>query len=406
MDSQPLEAVTAGNPLTGSNDVPTWLFAALVSVAVLPLYASQVMIGGLDASLHLGAWTTLVTALTMLGYAAGLVCLVPLVDRLPNRALIAATLAAQVACLAVAAAAPTALAFLALSFGIGATASAIQMLVPAAASLAAPAARGKVVGNVMSGLMLGILLSRPLASVVAATFGWRGFFAADAALLALVTLLAVPRLPEIRPHAKPAYLSLLASLGRIVASEPVLRRRALYQALLMAGFNTFWSSVAVVLARAPLHFDATHVALFALAGAGGVVAAPLAGRAGDNGHATRATRIAHRVAMSTAVLAAFAVTAPVPRGLTFALLAVSAFFLDSGVIADQTLGRRAINLLAPQSRGRVNGLYTGLFFVGGALGATLAGPTLAHWGWLGICGVTFGFFGAAAGLHAMDESRA
>jgi len=42
-------------------------------------------------------------------------------------------------------------------------------------------------------LGLGILLSRPLASVVAAKFGWHSFFAADAVLLALVTLLASSR---------------------------------------------------------------------------------------------------------------------------------------------------------------------------------------------------------------------
>ena len=59
-------------------------------------------------------------------------------------------------------------------------------------------------------------------------------------------------------------------------------------------------------------------------------------------------------------------------------------------------GRRAINLLNPAARGRLNGLFVGLFFVGGALGAALAGSAWAWGGWSAVCGVGFAFAGAAA----------
>lgn len=403
--SQTASSPPAPDSAAPREGVPIGLFAALVGVTVLPLYASQVMLGALDASLHLRAWTTLVTALTMFGYAVGLVALVPLVDRLPNRPLIGATLAAQAACLATAALAPAPIVFLAASFAIGVTASAIQMLVPAAASLVPPQARGAVVGNVMSGLMLGILLSRPLASIATRALGWRGFFFADAALLAVVAACAVPRLPPLLPVGRPSYRSLIASLGHLAISVDTLRRHALYQALLMIGFNAFWSSIAVVLARAPFHCSATQIAVFALAGAGGVVAAPIAGRAADRGHARAAKHAAHVVAIVAALTAAWALSAPVPHAAAIVIAAVAAFLLDAGVIADQALGRRAINLLAPESRGRVNGLFTGLFFIGGAAGAALSGPTLASAGWLGVSGVTLTAFAAAALIHLMHRDR-
>ncbi|WP_167531025.1 MFS transporter [Paraburkholderia agricolaris] len=406
MDSPTMQCQTAARAATPpTQSVPTVRFAAMVAVAVLPLYASQTLIGPLNTSLHLGAWTTLVTALTLLGYAVGLVGLVPLIDRLPNRPLIAATLFAQIACLALAAIAPLAMVFLVTSFAVGVTSSVVQMLVPAAASLAPPASRGKVVGNVMSGLMLGILLSRPLASVIGGTLGWRAFYAADALLLAAVTLAVVPRLPDVRPVHAPPYATLLTSMARLLAHEPVLRRRALYQGLLMAGFNAFWSSVAIVLARAPLGLNSNAIALFALAGGGSVFIAPLAGRAGDRGWSKPATLLAHAIAIAAALMATLALTSGVSRAASIAMLAVAAFFIDGGVIADQALGRRAINLLAPESRGRVNGLYTGLFFVGSAIGATIAGPALAHWGWPGVGIAAMGFFVAAAALHLRDSSR-
>lgn len=400
MNSCPQAATQAA-----ARGVPTLLFGALVGIAVLPLYASQVMLEALDASLHLHAWTALVTALTMLGYAAGLVALVPLVDRLPNRPLIIATLAAQVVCLAVAASAPAPLVFLAASFAIGVTASAIQMLVPAAASLAPPQARGAVVGNVMSGLMLGILLSRPLASLVTRYLGWRGFFLADAAILAAATACAAPRLPVLAPLGRPSYRSLIASLGRLVVTTQVLRRHALYQALLMIGFNAFWTSIAVVLSRAPFHCSAAQISAFAFAGAGGVVAAPLAGFAADRGYPRQARYAAHLIAIAAVLAAAWALTANLPRTTALTIAAVSAFTLDAGVIADQTLGRRAINLLPAESRGRVNGLFTGLFFVGSALGAALSGPVLAQAGWRGIAAVACAAFTAAAAIHRMHRSE-
>ncbi|CAB3777462.1 hypothetical protein LMG28688_00366 [Paraburkholderia caffeinitolerans] len=392
-------------PAATQSSVPVVWFAAMVAVAVLPLYASQTLLVSLEASLHLGSLATLITGLTMLGYAVGLVTLVPLTDRLPNRPLIGATLLAQVICLLAAALAPVASTFLVAAFALGVTASVVQMLVPAAASLAPAASRGAVVGNVMGGLMLGIMLSRPIAAFVGGMLGWRAFYAGDAVVLAGVALVVMRRLPDVRPTGTLSYRALLASMAQLVAREPVLRRRALYQGLLMAGFNLFWSSVAIVLTRAPLHLDSNAVAAFALAGSGGVIAAPIAGRAADLGRARAAAFVAHGLALAAIAIAAAGMHQGIPHVVTIGMLAVAALLIDGGVVGDQSIGRRAINLLAQESRGRVNGLYTGLFFVGSAVGATLAGPVLARFDWPGVCAATFAFFAAATVLHLFDTSH-
>ena len=76
-------------------------------------------------------------------------------------------------------------------------------------------------------------------------------------------------------------------------------------------------------------------------------------------------------------------------------MGVSAVLLDIGVTGDQTLGRRAVNLLQPKARGRINGLFVGIFFIGGAIGSLLAGLAWAWGGWNAVCAVG-ALFGVAA----------
>src|SRR5262249_51496609 len=90
--------------------------------------------------------------------------------------------------------------------------------------------------------------------------------------------------------------------------------------------------------------------------------------------------------------------------LSLALLVVTALLLDGGAIADQALGRRAINLLRPEARGRINGLFTGIFFLGASAGAVCAGPAWAWGGWPAVCWGGLGFALAAAVLHATERS--
>ena len=382
--------------------ISTRPYAIAVGIAGLGLYASQGLVNDLATSVGLGAWANLVTMLTLTGYSAGLLLMVPLVDLLPNRPLIIATLGAQVVSLAVIAAAREPVGFLVASFFVGLTSSAIQMLVPVVASQAPEADRGRVVGDVMSGLMLGVLLSRPAASLIAGAFGWRSYYAIDAAALAMMTAWLSTHVPERRPVHRSSYVALIGSLLHLIRDEPVLRRRALYQGLLMVSFNLFWTSVALKLASAPLRLGHTGIGLFALAGAGSTIIAPIAGRLGDRGFDRQTTIVFHAIVVLATGIALLGGTDGLPPAASLTLLIVAALLLDLGVIGDQALGRRAVNLLNPQARGRVNGLFTGLFFVGSAIGALLAGPAWAHGHWTGVCVAAAAFALAAGVLHAVQ----
>jgi predicted MFS family arabinose efflux permease len=381
----------------------TLVFATAVGVIIINLFAPQTLVGLIGPSLGFDAASSGLAAMaTLLGYASGLFLLVPLADVLENRALVTRMLSCAVLAAGLATLAPTAASLLAILFVLGAACSAIQVLIPIAASMASPEQRGRVIGDVMSGLMVGILLSRPLASLLASLSSWRAFYGVSCVTMALLTAFLAARLPRRKPESKSRYLTLVASLWHLLRDEPALRNRALTASLLMAAFSLFWTSVALRLSLPPFDLSQRSIALFALVGAGGAVAAPLAGRAGDLGWTRTATIVSHLIAIGAFALAAWAGSSQIEAPLfSLILLGASAFLLDVGVVSDQTLGRRIVNLLQPEARSRLNGLFVGLFFLGGAAGSALAGFAWAWGGWTAICG-----FGIALGIAALIAALA
>ncbi|GGF39249.1 MFS transporter [Aliidongia dinghuensis] len=367
------------------------LFSTAVGVIVTNLFAPQTLVGPIAASLGIGAdGSGLVATATLLGYAAGLFLLVPLADLAENRRLIVRQLTAATLAAGLAALAPSAASLLALLFVLGAACSAIQILVPIAAAMAPAEERGRVIGDVMSGLMIGILLARPIASFIAGSYGWRPFFGTSACAMAGLTLVLAWRLPRRQPATRASYPALIASLWHLLCREPVLRRRAWTASLAMAAFSLFWTAIALRLARPPFGLAQHGIALFALVGAGGAVVTPIFGRWGDRGWTRPATIGAHLTMIASLAIAAWAgaLDARLPA---LALMGLAAVLLDVGVTGDQTLGRREINLLNPEARGRLNGLFVGLFFVGGAVGSSVAGFAIDRGGWPLVCAIGAGF---------------
>lgn len=380
--------------------VPTRLFAFAVGVIILNLFSSQPLVEVIGPSLGLDARLSgFVTLSVLLGYAAGLILLVPLSDLVENRRLALAMLGADAASLCAAALAPSAVWFLLASFALGAAISCIQVLVPLAASLASEAQRGRVVGDVMSGMMVGVLVSRPLAGLAADALGWRGMYFASVGLVCALIALLVFTLPRRKPQGGIGYGALIASLWRLVREERVLRVRAAESAMMFAAFNMFWTTIALQLARPPFQLGARGIAVFALAGVSGAVVAPLAGRWGDRGWTKPALVGLHALALQSMILAAFAAAiADLAPTFSLILLAVCAILLDVGVVGDQTLGRRAVNLLRPEVRGRLNGLFTGIFFLGGAVSSALTGFAWKYGGWNSVCLLGGGFASAALAI--------
>lgn len=369
------------NQAMKGKSVSGWIFfllAAACGLIVANLYYSQTLVGPISEAMGLSsAAAGFIVTFTQIGYVAGLIFIVPLSDLIENRRLALSGLMLVILALLTAAYVTKAPVFLTASFLIGLGSVVAQVLVPYATYLASEERQGRVVGNVMSGLLLGIMFARPIASFLADIWGWQSVFALSAIMIALLAILLARVLPKRSPSPTIGYGKLLYSMGILLIQTPILRRRALYQACLFGAFSIFWTVVPLRLAD-DFGMSQQGIAWFALAGVGGAVAAPIAGRLADKGWTRMLTGLAMTVA-ALSYLLTYLFQGSTSGVLT--LLVLAAILLDMAVSGNLVLSQRAIYSLGRESRGRLNGLFMSIFFIGGAVGSSLGGWSYAYGGW-------------------------
>lgn len=358
-----------------------WLLGTACGALVANLYYAQPVTGLIAASLGMPpSMAGLLVTLPLAGYGIGLLTIVPLGDLLENRGLVLTLVGLEALCAACVSQIAHAAAFLCVGFLMGMAAAAVQLLVPYATYLAPEAKRGQAVGRVVSGVMLGIMLARPLASFVTDLWSWPAIFRLSAALMAVLFVALWFALPRRQPPPGLTYRALLMSMGQIVVSTEVLRRRALYQACMFGAFSVFWTAVPLWLSGPQFQMTQRGIAWVALAGVAGAIAPPFAGRIADKGLSQGGTVVAMLLAASAFPLSNLAQGG---SRLALTLVILSAIMLDFAVSANLVFGQRTIFALEPELRSRLNGLYLAIFFAGGAASSALTGWCYSIYGWTG-----------------------
>ncbi|MBX3621629.1 MAG: MFS transporter [Rhizobacter sp.] len=385
-------------PRTGAGhvDLPQPLVLLLASgagLAVASIYYSQPMLGVVAGELGAGTrGAGLIPTLTQLGYALGILLLGPLGDRYDRRALILLKAALLAVALLASGLAPGLPALLGASLVVGLTATLAQDIVPAAATLAPEARRGKVVGTVMTGLLLGILLSRVASGFMAEHWGWRSVYLLAAVCIVLFGAAAWRQLPRFPVANRMGYRSLMRSMARLWRQQPELRRAAWAQGLLALGFSAFWSTLAVML-HGEFHLGSAAAGAFGLAGAAGALAAPLAGRLADRRGPELVARLGAGLSMASFAVMGLGVFLPHEAQLGLIVAATVGF--DFGVQATLVAHQTLVFGLEPAARSRLNALlFTGMF-IGMASGAALGSLALASWGWMGVVALATAAAGAS-----------
>jgi predicted MFS family arabinose efflux permease len=356
----------------------TFLFAAAAGAAVANLYWAQPLLDFIARDLHASTASAgwLVTA-TQVGYAAGILLVVPLGDVLSRRRLIPAMMACAAVALVGCAVAPSFGVLLVAITVLGVTTVAGQLLTPLAGDLADDAQRGRVVGIVVSGLLTGILLSRTLSGLIADAAGWRTVFAVAAAVDVAFAIVLFRVIPPLAPKARLSYPALIASVGAVIRRERALRWTMALGATGFGVFTMFWTALTFLLSAPPFSYPVSVIGLFGLAGLAGALAAQRSGRLHDRGWSVPATGASWALALVAFIVAAVA-------GRTVAGLLVAIVALDIAIQSANILNQSRLFAISGEARSRLNTAYIAGNFIGGAIGSAAATALWSAGGWTAV----------------------
>ncbi|HHK9552271.1 MFS transporter [Enterobacter sichuanensis] len=357
------------------------LMSVATGLAVASNYYAQPLLDTIARAFNLSASSAgfIVTA-AQLGYAAGLLFLVPLGDMFERRMLIVSmTLLAAVGMLITASSQSLTMMIVGTAL-TGLFSVVAQILVPLAATLASPEKRGKVVGTIMSGLLLGILLARTVAGLLASLGGWRTVYWVASVLMVVMALALWRGLPKVKQENHLNYPQLLASVFSLFTQDKLLRTRALLGCFTFANFSILWTSMAFLLAAPPFNYSEGVIGLFGLAGAAGALGARPAGGLADKGKS-------HLTTSAGLVLLLLSWAAIWYGHVSVLALIVGILVLDLTVQGVHITNQTVIYRVKPEARNRLTAGYMTSYFIGGAAGSLISASAWQHAGWSGVCGI-------------------
>lgn len=374
------------------------LFTVACALGVADNYYAQPLLETIRNNFGVSAAAAgVAVTVTQLGYAAGLVLLVPLGDLVDRRRLLTGLMAGTTVALIGAATAPRLGVLCAALALVGFTNVIAQVLVPLAATLARDDDRGRVVGAIQSGILLGALLGRSAAGLLGPVLTWRGVYLAAAAVTVGLLLALRPRIPHLPPTAQgTSYRALLVSVGQLIRDHPLLRRRMAYGALTFFSFSALWTPLSFLLSAPPYSYGDATIGLIALVGVVGVLAARRSGRLADRGwsHATTGVSFTLLVASWGLLLLGASHLGALLGGLVV---------LDAAVQGVHVQNQQQIYSLPTPARARLSTAYVTAYFAGGAAGSAASSTAWSAAGWTGVAVVGGG--AALAGLLLWTTER-
>lgn len=354
------------------------LFAIAGGFAVGNLYFIQPLLGQISKDLGTTAvqngW--LVTSI-QLGYAAGIVLLLPLGDvrsrkkfvpvmvTLAGLGQIAIGLSSSYTTLAIA------------LFAVGFTTISGQILVPLTGELSDDSNRGRNVSFVVSGMIIGILGARTISGLLTDLASWHVTFEIIGVANMALAWALYRVIPALEPKPQTSYPKLVAGIFTLMFKNPWVIRTMSINGIGMVIFGAMWTSITFLLAGPVYNMSTTQIGLWGLVGIVGAIGARNTGRLIDSGKAELATKIAW-----LATAAGMALGAMAEQSLWY--LAAQLILIDAAGQAIGITNQTKLISSFPEFRSRVNAGYVTVNFLGAALGSALATSLWNSAGWAGI----------------------
>lgn len=356
------------------------MMSAVGGLTVANLYYNQPLLEEMKAAL--GATEVeagLITVITQLGYAAGLLLVVPLADKCSRRKIIGTCLGIAAVMTAAIGMAPNIHVVWLASFVVGVCSVVPQIFVPMAGLFSAPQNKSRNMGFVLSGLLTGVLGARVVSGYVGLWLGWRGMFFIATAIMVACLAASLAMLPVMKPTFQGSYGSLMKSVVQIFMRHSTIRHYSLRAALTFASMMCIWSCMAFHLALPPFSADSGMVGMLGLCGMAGAVAASGVGK-----YVPRFGIQRFSVCGGVLQLVAWAIA--LWWGNLYVGLILAIVLVDVGSQCNQLSNQSGCLHEVPEATNRANTIFMTMLFMGGSLGTFVANIGWTHVGWTGVCG--------------------
>lgn len=371
-------------PLKENGGLPAsilWTLAIVAGISVANLYYNQPLLNMIRHELGVSEFkTNLMAMVTQIGYAFGLLFIVPLGDLYQRKKIIITNFIILIFSLLTIALAHDINLILLASFFTGVCSMIPQIFIPIASQFSRPENKGRNVGIVISGLLTGILASRVVSGFIGELFGWREMYYIAAGMMLVCAIIVVKVLPDIQPNFKGKYSELMKSLITLLKEFPQLGIYSLRAALNFGSFLAMWSCLAFKMGQAPFFANSNVIGLLGLCGVAGALTASFVGKYVKQVGVRRFNFIGCGLILFAWLLLFVGENAYI--GIIAGII-----IIDIGMQCIQLSNQTSIFYLCPPASNRINTIFMTTYFIGGSMGTFLAGTFWHLYGWHGVIGI-------------------
>lgn len=361
------------------------MMAVVGGLTVANLYYNQPLLEKMRMSLCISeVQANLITVMTQIGYALGLVFIVPMADIWSRRRIIMTNMSIAVVMATVIATAGRVEVVWVASVVLGACSVVPQIFVPMAGQFSRPDDKSKNMGIVLSGLLMGVLGARVISGYLGSWLGWRWMFGVAAVIMLLCLIVSLRVLPIAKPTYEGNYRGLMRTVIDIFRTHPQMRLYSLRAACSFGSMMAIWSCLAFHLTDAPFHAGSDTVGMLGLCGVAGAMAASVVGKYVPRFGIQRISVFGSCLQMAAWLTAFF-------LGDTYGGIIAAIMLVDIGSQCQQLSNQSGCIAEVPGASNRANTIFMTSLFTGGCMGTFAAGMVWGDYGWTGICAVGFAF---------------
>lgn len=353
--------------------------AILAGITVSNLYYNQPLLEMISDDLGISQVTAnLMTVITQVGYAFGLLFIIPSGDMFSRRRIITICMMIAAVMALVIGLSDNIYLICAVSLLLGATSVIPQLFMPVAGQFSQPKDKAKNIGYVLSGLLTGILAARVVSGFIGEWLSWRAMYYIASALMVICCVVSLRIMPEMKRNFFGTYPQLMLSVWTIFRTHPRIRLNSLRGGLAFGSMLSIWSCMAFHIAGKPFCAGGDMVGILGLCGMAGAFAASGLGKYVPKYGIAKFSFFGASLQIIGWLIACF-------FGNGYLGLIVALITVDIGTQFQQLSNQTGCIAEIPEASNRANTIFMTLYFIGGSLGTFLSGLGWSMLGWNGVC---------------------